>query len=175
MIKKILRIFSVVFLVGSLAACGFHLRSANELPPELRHLYLDTPNPNGPFSAQLAQLLKGMCAEILPNAQSAPLTLHIEQAAFVANQPNVISSSVVTTYTYNYNVQFSIENKLGKTVVPTTGLSVAQSIYAAPNQMLTGTATSARVENSLRTQVLQLLVTQLTTTRIRTLLAHSAS
>ena len=173
--KKLLHLIFSAFFTAILTACGFHLRSSSELPPQLQHVYLDTPNPTSPFSAQLVGLLKGMGAEILPNAKTAPMILHIEQAAFIANQPNVISSSVITTYTYNYNVQFSIENIRGETVVPITNLSVGQSIYAAPNQMLTGTSTSSRVENSLRTQVLQLLMTQLTTTRIRTLLAQASS
>jgi len=146
----------------ALSSCGFHLRSASEVPPELKVIYLETPNPNSSFTSQLKNLLASVDVVVVTQKEAAPYNLKINNISFGHSNASILSISTPTAYTYNYSLNYSILTKKGHIIIPPTDISASDTIYAAPNQMLTNNNTDKRMQQQLQTEVIGELFNSIT-------------
>jgi LPS-assembly lipoprotein len=78
----------LLFLVAMLflASCGFHLRGQYGMP--FNSLYLDAPNPNSPFIAELRRKLEAKQVKMTASAEQADVILNI---VFEASDKQILS------------------------------------------------------------------------------------
>ena len=85
--KKII----IIIISLALTACGFHLRSQNQLPEKLHVIYLASSNPYGPFESTFSQTLRSAGVTVVDAADKAPISLNIinanGMAEFATNPP----------------------------------------------------------------------------------------
>jgi len=153
MIKKIL---SIVIFSLLLVGCGFHLRSAQDFPSQIRLLNLQTPNPYSTFTTNLTALLKSMDVKL---TKTAPYTLKISNVTFNNPQPSVATTTEAVTYTYSLMITYSIE-KHGKAIFGPISLSASQGVIMNVNQIYSSNSTSL-VHRELERNVITLLYNSL--------------
>lgn len=145
-----------------LSSCGFHLRSASEIPPELKVVYLETPNSNSGFTSQLKNMLTSMDVQIVNQRDAASYTLKITDISFGHGGASILSLSTPTAYTYSYSFSYSIITNKGHVVIAPTSVGANDTIYAAPDQMLTSNSTDKRMQQQLQTEALSQFFNSLT-------------
>ena len=157
-----MRRFLLILSIFGLTACGFHLRSASEIPADLKKIYLETPASEVGFTGQLKNALSGMDVQLATNKNSAPYTVSISNINFRHDTPSILSVSTPTQYTYTYTLTYSIITQTNKVLVPPTTLSTSQQLYAEPNQMLTTNSADKRMKQQLQTEAIDMLINSLT-------------
>ena len=156
-----LKIAVVIGLGLLLSACGFHLRSASELPNELHDINLVLPANQVVFNGALKDLLSTMNVSISHSKTASPYTLVITDLSFIHDSPANVSASTNTVYTYTYSFEFSIESRSGFALVPARSISVTQKLNASPEQMITTNSAAKRIRTQLRGEALDMLFNEL--------------
>ncbi|SRR3989339_1119176 len=165
LIKKII---SLIFLCLLLVGCGFHLRSAQDFPPQLRTLNLKTPNPYSSFTTSLTDLLTSMNVQLTKNA---PYTLNISQIEFNNPQAAITTTTQAVTYTYTLTITYSIE-KHSKVIVAPQTLTTSQSVMMNVNQIYNSNS-SALTQRELEHTMMDLLYNQFISDNVRMALEKS--
>jgi LPS-assembly lipoprotein len=131
---KFIALIASVFL---LTACGFHLRGQNELPPELKNLYLQSSNPYGQLELILKNTLDSMGVNLADSPQGAPVTLNIIRADLSHDNPNVVSSDQATIYNFTNTCTFTlIRNKTKSQIIVPQTISFTRQLTLQPNEIL---------------------------------------
>jgi len=136
------KLLLVVLLALSCVSCYWHLRNPNEVPPQLKVLYLDADNVDSHFYLQLVNLLKSMQITLVKTPQQAPYTLHAYHYSLEHNNPIVVTTNVAITYTYTLLVTVSITDPGGKIVVPPHTVMTTRDVTVNTNQIFTINTTS---------------------------------
>jgi len=146
--------FFIGFVACSLlAACGFHSQTINDIPPQLRIIYLDSPNPYSPLAVQLRRVLASIKVHITKTAQAAPVTLSITSSKMTANIPSIIYSGNATSYSYTLVTTFKVIKRNGEVIFGPKTLSISQSLLQNANQVYTPNATVLLKKELTRTMV----------------------
>lgn len=131
----------------SLAGCGFHLRGAANLPPQLHTLYLKSDRPFTPFMNELRSSLKLSGVHLTPSAKDAPYTLEISNETLNTQETSIGGSQQIRDYTATYSIQYDIKNNDGKTIYGPNTISDKQTITVLANEILTN---SNKLNNAKR-------------------------
>lgn len=135
MAKSYVKICLILISVFLLSGCGFKLRTAESLPPQLHQVYYQTDNPFGQFEVAFKKALKASNVKLLaaPNA-TAPI-LHV-----TSNYSSTTTSSISTTsgrvYSLSYTATISIDDASGKPLLPSQIAGASRSITLQPNEIL---------------------------------------
>ncbi len=148
------------------SGCYWHLRNANELPPQLKVIYLDAEYLESRFDVQLLDLLRALRITLAPKPQAAPYTLHVFDYSLQHNNPVVSSTNVAITYVYTLAVTVSITGANGRIVVPPHQIRATRSIIVNTNQIFTVNSTSV-FEQDLQREGINLIYYWLTSAQIR--------
>jgi LPS-assembly lipoprotein len=132
--RYLFSLLSCVVLI-SLSACGFHLRSYNELPPAMHTLYLQTENPYGSFEASLRYNLRTSGVILVDAANKAPITLKISKPLQTNSNLATGPSSQARTYSISYEVTFSLANAQGENLLPPQTLNTSRNLILSANQL----------------------------------------
>jgi len=111
-----------VILVG----CGFHLRGAVEIPPELNPLYIQAA-PASPVRRAIEVQLSGGAVQLAKGPASAKLVLRILSENQFSRVSTVDSSGKVLAYELHYLVRFDAVGKDGKERVPPQTLDLVRT------------------------------------------------
>src|SRR5580765_4776974 len=75
--KKLAIFFILLYSLFLLTSCGFHLRGPTPLPPPLKSLYLQTPDPYGQLTRNLKRSLRMSGVELSSTPAGAKTVLVI--------------------------------------------------------------------------------------------------
>jgi outer membrane lipopolysaccharide assembly protein LptE/RlpB len=156
MIKKLLAISFLLINITLCASCGFHPRSANDIPKELRVITVKMPDTDIGFQSDIIRLLKSLHIRLEPNS---PIVLNISSFQFTHNQPGFTTTTQAVTYTYRIVLTFSIL-KNNTILVPPTTLSAIRQVIMNVNQVYTS-STAALAKSELEREVVNLLYNKL--------------
>ena len=165
-IRHFIGLISFIFL---LTGCGFHLRNATNMPPQLKTLYLNVDKPDTPFNQALRHLLLSLNVNLTQKASEAPLQLKVTYD-FTHSTPEIVSSTQTVTYVYTLQVEASVLNSKGVIVVPVHVIVLSQTQAMNTTQIYTPN-TASIVENELERDTINLLYFWLTNTATKTALA----
>lgn len=136
MSKLYINIYLIIISVFLAAGCGFKLRTAQSLPPQLQQVYYQTDSPYGSFDITFKRVLKALDVVILtaPNA-TAPV-LHV---VAVWNPPSTntsMSSTAGRSYKLGYTAIISITDSVGKVLLPSQTVSATRDINLQSNEIV---------------------------------------
>lgn len=91
-----------------LAACGFHLRRAPDLPASMRNLYISAPGSNGDLLRELRRGLASDQTQVLPTPEGATTVLSILNVTHSSRPLALSRTGQALLYQVQYEVEFSL-------------------------------------------------------------------
>ena len=116
----------VVLILTSPVGCGFHLRGAVEIPPELNPLYIQAA-PGSAVRRAIEDQLTGSAVILAPDPGPAKLILRVLSEDRFSRVAAVDSSGKVLAYELHYLVRFDVVGKDGKERVPAQTLDLVRT------------------------------------------------
>lgn len=133
------RLIVILALALGLAACGFHLRSALSLPPDLGPVRVVARDPYSPLANSLAIALENAGATPAPEgATEGVATLRIRLEKWGSIPISIDQFGRAQEYTLRYAVMFSLDKPDGTNVVPEQTVELARDYISVPTRS-TGT------------------------------------
>lgn len=155
-----------------LFACGFQLRGANSLPPNLRVLSLKSNNPYGLFEANLKKSLEMVGVTLVAKPQDAPITLQILQTTLFSLPSSVGTSSQATVYTVSYEVKMALIDHTGKILMGPRDVTSSSTMTVNAQQEINTTNQLDILSQQLQQDVITQIFAILTSEQARQALAH---
>ncbi|EKE01351.1 MAG: hypothetical protein ACD_21C00156G0018 [uncultured bacterium] len=136
MLQTFTRICLILTSAFLLTSCGFTLRTAKSMPPQLHKIYYQADNPYGQFEVTLKKVLKSSNVALLTNTNNIAPILHVTSNYNTPSTTSSISSAEARTYTLTYSATISINCASGKPLLAPQTVSVSRSIILQPNEIL---------------------------------------
>lgn len=139
-----IRIAITCLLALLVSACGFHLRNALTLPPDLGPVRVESRDPYSPLALSLEQALRRAGAEVVevPSRDVAVLDIVSERWA---NMPlSVDAQGRALEYTLRYAVFFELRDADGTVRVPQQGIELTRD-YVSPPENTIGTDSESEI------------------------------
>ena len=146
----------ILITVFFLSGCGFTLRTAQSLPPQLHQAYYQTDNPYGQFEIAFKRALKASSVVLLAEPNATALILHVT-SSYAQTTASSISSSSGRVYNLNYTATISINDASGKLLLSSQTASATRDITLQRNEL---PEVSAQVE-IVKQELLQELATKI--------------
>ena len=137
---------TLLCVAALLSGCGFHLRNASSIPPQLQTITLTTSNPYSQFSRKIRNQLLALDISLKPTPNPQTYTLNITNESMTHTTPSLSSSSTTATYTYTFKVSASLTQN-DKSIIPTKTFSSSKSVtQQASNSTITTVPASITTE-----------------------------
>ncbi len=123
----------IAVLALLLAGCGFHLRNALSLPPDIGPVRVVSPNAYSPLAESLAQALTraGAAAPADPTATSGVAMLEIISERWGDSPIAIDQIGRAQEFSLRYAAEFALRDANGKDVVPQQVIELSRD-YVAP-------------------------------------------
>ncbi len=133
------RLIAILALALGLTACGFHLRGALSLPPDLGPVRVVARDPYSPLANSLAIALENAGATPAPEgATEGVATLRIRLEKWGQIPISIDQFGRAQEYTLRYAVMFSLDKADGTNLVPEQTVELARDYISVPTRS-TGT------------------------------------
>lgn len=127
------RLLLTAVLALVLSACGFHLREALELPPDLGPVKVTAPDPYSPLAGSLAQALERAGATAADaDAKTGVAILRISSENWASTPISVDQYGRAQEYTLRYAVTFNMDRADGSNLVPPQAVELARDYISNP-------------------------------------------
>ncbi|MGN6789779.1 MAG: LPS-assembly lipoprotein LptE [Rhodanobacteraceae bacterium] len=149
MIKRWLQTILCVAGVAALAGCGFHLRRSAALPAVMQQqVYLQISG-GGEFTRSLAGALRAAKVDVLDTSTRGVATLSVPVAAFGSRMLTSGAVQRVGEYVVSFNVQFTLVDTNGHTVIPMQTLSLSHEFAIDQTQFSAISSETEAIQRSL--------------------------
>lgn len=132
-----------------LAGCGFHLRRSAALPAVMQQqVYLQISG-GGEFTRSLAAALRASKVDVLDTPTKGVATLSVPVAAFGSRMLTSGAVQRVGEYAVSFNVQFTLTDANGNTVIPMQSLSLSHEFAIDQTQLSAISSETEAIQRSL--------------------------
>ena len=139
MTRRLTAALSVALLLV-LAGCGFHLRNALLLPPDLGALQVDARDPDSQLAIDLEQALARAGAEIVPagtpSDEGEHAVLRIVGEHWGNTPISIDQFGRSQEFTLRYAVIFSMQHADGTALVPQQAIELARDYVSVPTRSI---------------------------------------
>jgi len=125
-----------------LPGCGFTLRTAKSLPPQLHQVYYQADNPYGQFEVVLRRALKASNVILLATPNATTPILHVT-SSYNYSTTSSISSTEGRVYTLEYTAIIGIGDASDKPLLSPQTVRVSRSVTLQPDEVF---ETSSQIE-----------------------------
>ena len=126
------RHLSLVLFALLLSACGFHLQSSSELPPEMQRTRLEVTGPYSEFARRLEVHVEQSGAQVVTDADDAAV-LEVPQNRVRREIQSIGDNARVREYMLRHTVQFRLLDSNGKELIPLQTLEQSR-VYSFDQQ-----------------------------------------
>ena len=130
-----LRIFSLILLTFTIAACGFHLRGAYHLPEHLSPVYLDKDSMSLLLYKELRSTLRASGAELTEDETTAASVLEISQEQQTRDVISVDTLGRAREYRLIYRLAFTLQAS-GEAVIDRSNIQLTRNLLFNPEAVL---------------------------------------
>ncbi|MCD9028087.1 LPS assembly lipoprotein LptE [Luteimonas sp. BDR2-5] len=127
---------AAVVLVLALSACGFHLRNALTVPPDLGPVKVQARDPYSGLAQALNRALVGAGVERAEASRRDVATLQIHSERWASTPISIDARGRAQEYTLRYAVVFSMRDADGNDVVPQQAVELARDYLSIPTQAI---------------------------------------
>lgn len=149
----------VLLLVGLLAGCGFELRGANVLPPDLKNLYLVA---GTDLAIDIENFLETSDTRIVNSREQADVILTVVNPRYdrrvLSVDPN---TGKEREYEIVYTVDVSAVGKLGQTFIPAQPVSLVRDFIYDPEAIIGTSREEAVLQVEMRRDAVQQILYRL--------------
>ena len=150
-----------------LSACGFHLRGSQNLPPQLKQIYIESTQPYAPFEQALRAALQSSNIQVVNAPNKEAFILKITKKSLSTTLISLSLSTQVTQYNLVYAVTYELIDPKGRIIIPTETLSSANTYAVNTNQMLGASNQQDQLTDTLRSNTIFLLLDRLSSNKVR--------
>jgi len=148
-IQRYLTALSCMACMLALVGCGFHLRGSAALPAVMQQqVYLQVSG-GGEFPRSLAAALRASKVNVLDTSTEGVATLSVPVAAFGSRLLTSGAVQRVGEYVVTFNVQFTLTDAQGKTVVPMQAISLSHEFALDQTQFSAISSETEAIQRSL--------------------------
>ncbi len=150
--KRLMLPYKIIFILSliiSLTGCGFHLRGAIKLPPQLHTFYLSGNSPYSSFLRQLSKVLLSSKITLVDSPDQAPLTLFVVSDKLNWSQTTVATSGALRDYSVTYSVSYVLQSSSGETLVGPNSVSSSETVTALSSELLENSSKLKQAQNNL--------------------------
>jgi LPS-assembly lipoprotein len=119
-----------------LSACGFHLRNALQLPPDLGPVTVVARDPYSALALSLEQALERTGAEIAPDGAEGVAVLDILAERWGNTPISVDSRGRAQEFTLRYAVIFELRGADGEVLVPQQATELSRDYVSVPTRSI---------------------------------------
>jgi LPS-assembly lipoprotein len=159
--NRIFRFFHLTFILSLtliVTACGFHLRGNISLPEGVEPLYVSGVEANSQLGVELSSLLKASNIQLAESAEKANYKLVISQYKTDRRTTALGEGARIAEYQLIEELNFSLQNPNGETVLGPNKITERKIIPNDPNQIIS-TTEEAKL---LRREMIQNLAVKIT-------------
>lgn len=143
----------LLILPLALVGCGFHLRNASKVPPELHALYFDPVNAYDPVVVDLRETLMALHVTMTHSPQQAAYTLHLSKSIINNTQPSLSDITLATTVSFSQSITASLIDNKTKKIIITHEFSESIVQTLNQNQVTTNSTTTLGTQDLPRNLV----------------------
>ncbi|MCF7222697.1 LPS assembly lipoprotein LptE [Marilutibacter chinensis] len=125
-----------VFLALALAGCGFHLRNALVLPPDLGPVKVVSADRYSPLAESLAQALVRSGAEIAPADAADTAVLDLVAERWGDTPISVDARGRAQEYSLRYAVIFEVRGRDGTAILPRQAVELSRDYISVPTNSI---------------------------------------
>lgn len=136
---RAIAVAALVVSTAALSACGFHLRGALSLPPDVGDIYVQGRSPYSPLAQSLVEALDRAGAQATMEAGGPTMsTLRIRSERWASTPISIDQFGRAQEFTLRYAVVFSLDKPDGSVFVPQQAVELARDYISVPTNS-TGT------------------------------------
>lgn len=139
-----IRIALACLLALLATACGFHLRNALTLPPDLGPVRVQSQDPYSTLSLSLEQALRRAGAEVVEGTADGAAVLDIVSERWANSPLSVDAQGRALEYTLRYAVFFELRDADGSVRIPQQGIELSRD-YVSPPENTIGTESESEI------------------------------
>ncbi len=148
----------VMLTIGlALAACGFQLRGAADLPEPMSRTHVSQPDPASSFARHLERQLRANGVEVTDTADDNAAVLEISTARMNRRPLTISGTAQVREYELVFTVVYRLVDARGEELIAPDTITLARSYSFDEQQILAAT----REEEFLRDDLSEAMVGQL--------------
>lgn len=148
-----IRIAFACLLALLFSACGFHLRGALALPPDLGPVRVEARDPYSPLALSLRQALGRTGAEVVEGPARDAAVLDIVSERWGNIPLSVDAQGRAVEYTLRYAVFFELRAADGTVLVPMQATEFARDYVSVPTQTIGTESEREILQNELRREM----------------------
>lgn len=165
----------LITLCCLLTACGFQLRSKNELPASLHQLVLIPLKPYSKFTTLLKEMINSMGIKLLPEkSKQARFALVITKDDFTHSRAQSVNANLPTSASYSQTAEVEIKDLKTGAILTSNTFSKSESQSLNTNQLYTP-GTNRVAVSSLNEQIVAQIFYWLSSHNIKKILDHAAN
>jgi LPS-assembly lipoprotein len=131
-----LRTAATLCLVLLLSACGFHLRNALQMPPDLGPVRVETRDPYSALALSLEQALERAGAEVVERDAEDVAVLDIRAERWGNTPISVDARGRAQEFTLRYAVIFELRGADGEVLVPQQATELSRDYVSVPTRSI---------------------------------------
>lgn len=151
------RLLPVLLLVLVLAACGFQLRGAPELPPEMEVVYIQADDRFSLFVRELRRLLESGGARVTRDRDEATAVFEVLRARSSTETLSVNLQGRPEELRVAYELRFRVRAN-GETLIDEQELRINRDIQADPDDTLGSRQEARRIAETLEEDIARLVL-----------------
>lgn len=146
----------LILLALNLVSCGFHFRSAKQIPPPLKNLCLKTPSSEASFNSGLSSMLRSLDIKLITPCDQAPFVLTVFDINLTHDNPAIADANQAVTFNYTLNADIALSSAQGKSIIPRRMLSASRIVILNSQQIFV-----PYNSDSIKTQLQHMIISQL--------------
>lgn len=160
----------LMLLISVVSSCGWQLRGASDLPPEMAHVYVEGLSGRSQFVQDLNRNLSFADGGVTKDPQSAGVILKVHNEQFERRVASLSEEGKATEYELIYRIRFELQKPDGSSLLPTQTIEIRRA-YFNPQVLVIG---KSEEENQIREEMYKAAVRTLLR-RTEIALSHSPS
>lgn len=135
-LPRMIRALFATLLALALSACGFHLRSALQLPAGLGPVKVVAPDAYSPLATSLADALERAGAKPATADARDVAVLRIRSERWGNLPVSIDQFGRAQEYSLRYAVVFDLMDGAGRPVIPTQAVELSREYVSSPTQLI---------------------------------------
>ncbi len=160
----------LMILISIVSSCGWQLRGASNLPPEMAHVYVEGLSRKNRFVQDLNENLSFAGGGVTKDPASAGVILKVHNEQLERRVASLSEEGKATEYELIYRIRFELQKPDGSNLLPTQTIEIRRA-YFNPQVLVIG---KSEEENQIREEMYKEAVRTLLR-RTEIALSHSPS
>ncbi|WDZ96776.1 LPS assembly lipoprotein LptE [Herbaspirillum sp. WKF16] len=160
--KRALQWLAMLAACLTLAACGFHLRGAADLP--FKTIYMDFA-PNSPVGVELKRNLAASGAQVVDDRDGAEANLKVLNDTRGNQVLTLNTNGRVREYALFQYFTFSVSDAKGAVIIPPTAITLRRVITYDENQALAKQSEEALLYRDMQSDLVQQILRRLSASK----------